>query len=74
MSMKAVDNLDHVLITIDPFFGIGAQHTVAKYYLTGNTLEIVEDYAPYLSRALEAVRRYKEERNIPAAPTRVLYW
>jgi len=76
MSMKAVDNLDHVLIMIDPFFffRIGTQHTVAKYYPEENTLEMVDGYATYLPRALEVVRKYKEEQNIPAAPVRVLYW
>lgn len=73
--MRAVDNLDHVLIILEPFFVIaGSEHTVAKYYLAGNTLEMVDGYAEYLPRALETVRRYKKERNIPAAPVRVLYW
>ena len=73
--MKATDNLDHVLIRLDPFLpGIGNQHTVAKYDPDTNTVEVVDGYAEYLPRIVEAVRGYKKERNIPAAPVRVLYW
>ena len=71
MSMKAVDNVDNVLIMIDGFF---STHVVAKYYPDTNTLEMVEGRAPYLPRALEALRKYRKERNIPAAPMRVEYW
>lgn len=71
--MRAVSNGDSVLIQMDGMFSRKTE-TVAKYNPGENTLEMFEDYAAYLPRTLEAVRRYKEERHLPAAPVRVEYW
>ena len=71
MSMKASSNGDVVLIIDDGFF---RSHVVGKYYPETNTLEMVNGYAPYLPRALDAVREHKREQKRPAAPVKVEYW
>ena len=71
MPMKAVDNVDNVLIERDGPF---STRVVAKYDPDTNTMEMVGGFAGYVPVAMDALRRYKKERNIPAAPVRVLYW
>jgi len=71
MKMKAVSNVDTVLIIKD---GIIRTKTVATFHSDSSLLEIHEGCTRYLPGALVALRSYQRERNQPTLPVRVEYW
>lgn len=72
MKLKAISNGDTVLIMKDPQHCIGPNRPVAAFH--GNTMEVHSGCSEYLEEALSALREYKKERNLPAAPVKVEYW
>ena len=71
MKMKAVSNLDTVLIRQETLLGA---LTVATFHPDSSLLEIHEGCTRYLPGALVALRSYQRERNQPTLPVRVAYW
>ena len=73
MTTKAISNGDTVLIQTTTLFG---SLIVSIFRPDTNTLEMTSGCHrhQYLGAALQALRKYQRERNLPTAPGRVEYW
>lgn len=71
MTMKAVGNVDTILIEDDRLF---STKVVATYRPLDSCLEIHSGYTNHLGRILETLRKYQRARDQLVTPIRVEYW
>lgn len=72
MKMKAIGNGDTIAIVKDP--RANYDRTIAVFEPDRNTLTMSQGQDGNLRMAIQALRVYQRERNLPIAPVRVEYW
>ena len=74
MTMRAVSNVDTILIMRDPQFNVGATRTVAVFHPEDNLMTMTDGEVGHLTEVLRALRKHQKERNMLITPVRLVYW